>query len=55
MSEEKTIYCGNGQKKGDTWMKASICLDKIPAEHTFEYQERKGDGKIKGKCRSHRK
>lgn len=41
MSEEKTIYCGNGQKKGDTWMKASICLDKIPAEHIFEYQGKK--------------
>ena len=41
MSEEKTIYCGNGQKKGDTWLKASICLDKIPAEHTFEYQGKK--------------
>ena len=41
MSEEKTIYCGNGQKKGDTWLTASICLDKIPAEHTFEYQGKK--------------
>ena len=41
MSEEKTIYCGNGKKKGDTWLKASIGLDKVPAEHTFEYQGKK--------------
>jgi hypothetical protein len=41
MSEEKTIYCGNGQKKGDKWMKASICLSKIPSEHIFEYQGKK--------------
>ena len=41
MSEEKTIYCGNGQKKSDTWMKASICLDKIPSEHTFIYNGKK--------------
>jgi len=41
MSEEKKIYCGNGQKKGETWLKASICLSNIPKEHTFEYNGKK--------------
>ena len=41
MTEEKTVYIGNGQKKNETWMKASICLSKIPKEHTFEYDGRK--------------
>jgi len=41
MSEEKTIYIGNGQKKGETWLKASICLSNIPKEHTFEYNGKK--------------
>jgi hypothetical protein len=41
MSEEKTIYIGNGQKKGETWLNASVCLSNIPKEHTFEYNGKK--------------
>ncbi len=34
---EKKIYCGSGKKKSDTWLQASINLDKIK-EHIQEYK-----------------
>jgi hypothetical protein len=36
MKQEK-IYCGSGKKKSDTWLQASINLDKIK-EHIQEYK-----------------
>ena len=41
MSETKTIYIGNGVRKGDTWLTSSLCLSDIPAEHMFEYKGKK--------------
>jgi hypothetical protein len=41
MSEEKTIYIGNGKKMKDNWFKSSLCLTDIPKEHTFEYNGKK--------------
>jgi hypothetical protein len=37
MTEQKTIYIGNGKKQKDNWLKSSLCLTDIPKEHTFEY------------------
>jgi len=37
MTEQKTIYIGNGKKQKDNWLKSSLCLSDIPKEHTFEY------------------
>jgi len=33
---EKKIYCGSGKKKSDTWISATINIDKIQ-EHIQEY------------------
>ncbi len=41
MSETKTIYIGNGVRKGDTWLTSSLCLSDIPAEHMFEFNGKK--------------
>ena len=42
MSENKeTIYCGSGKKQNEKWLKASICLTDLPAEHIFEYNGKK--------------
>ena len=41
MSETKTIYIGNGVRKGDTWLTSSLCLSDIPAEHMLEFNEKK--------------
>lgn len=37
MTEQKTIYIGNGKKQKDNWLKSSLCISDIPKEHTFEY------------------
>lgn len=29
MNNEKTIYCGSGKKQNETWIKATINIDKI--------------------------
>lgn len=34
---EKKIYCGSGKKQNDTWMKATINMDKIQ-EHIEEFK-----------------
>ena len=41
MSDNKTIYIGNGVRKGDTWLTSSLCLTDIPAEHMFEFNGKK--------------
>jgi len=33
---EKKIYCGSGKKRNDTWISATINIDKIQ-EHIQEY------------------
>jgi hypothetical protein len=35
--ENQKIRIGNGKKQSEKWLKSSICLTDIPAEHTFEY------------------
>ncbi len=37
MEKQPKIYCGSGKKKSDTWLQASINLDKIK-EHIQEYK-----------------
>jgi hypothetical protein len=38
MSEEKkTVYCGGGKKQSETWLKATINIDKIQ-EHIEEFK-----------------
>ncbi len=37
---EKTIYCGSGKKQNETWLKATINIDKIK-EHIEEYKGHK--------------
>jgi len=34
---EKKIYCGSGKKQSNTWMKATINMDKIQ-EHIEEFK-----------------
>lgn len=41
MSDNKTIYIGNGVRKGDTWLTSSLCLSDIPTEHMFEFNGKK--------------
>lgn len=36
MSEEKTVYCGGGKKQNETWIKATINIDKIQ-DHIQEF------------------
>ena len=40
MKEEKTIYCGSGKKQSETWLKATINIDKIK-EHIEEFKGHK--------------
>jgi hypothetical protein len=37
---EKTIYCGSGKKQNETWLKATINIDKIK-EHIEEFKGHK--------------
>ena len=37
---EKTIYCGSGKKQSETWLKATINIDKIK-EHIEEFKGHK--------------
>jgi len=41
MSENKSIYIGNGVKKADNWLTSSLCLSDIPKEHMFEFNGKK--------------
>jgi hypothetical protein len=36
MEKQQKIFCGSGKKKSDTWLQASINLDRIK-EHIQEY------------------
>jgi hypothetical protein len=37
---EKTIYCGSGKKQNETWLKATINIDKIK-DHIEEFKGHK--------------
>ena len=37
---EKTIYCGSGKKQSETWLKATINIDKIQ-DHIEEFKGHK--------------
>lgn len=37
---EKTIYCGSGKKQSETWLKATINIDKIK-DHIEEFKGHK--------------
>ena len=40
MSTEKTTYCGSGKKQSETWLKATINIDKIK-DHIEEFKGHK--------------
>jgi hypothetical protein len=40
MANEKKIRLGNGKKKNESWLKASICISDA-MQHAFEYDGKK--------------